>query len=172
MKLLKNISGQLVQLYLGTNTVSLAPNETVEYYSVVVENPSLPDFNLSLVESYLTQNILTVVSEMPKAQILQQVLPEVVVNFSPAIPTTINANTQITFENLTSADLDTAIVTWTVMNSSGPTTIAFMDSTTSSSINPVVKFISPGLYNIGLNVLEPSTGKAGSLVKTGLISVI
>lgn len=172
MKLLKNISGQLIQLSTGNKTISLASNASIPYYEVVVENPGLVDFNLPLITSYLEQKILTVVTEMPTSIKIGVVSPEVIVNFSPAIPALINVNDSITFENFTSVDLNYAVFTWNFNNTVGLTDITYLNSTTSASKDPVVKFNTAGSYTVTLSILNSDTLKAGSLSKTGLISVI
>lgn len=172
MKLLKNISGQLIQLYLGEKTVSLQPNDTVNYYDIVSENPKLSDYNLPLILSYLDQAILTVVSEMPIARTSEGITPDVIVNFSPAIPTEIQKNTSINFVNLTSIDLDSAIFTWNFSNETGATSIVYLQSTTNASQNPMVRFVTAGKYTVSLTAYDSNTGKTGSLMKSGLITVL
>lgn len=172
MKLIKNISGQTVQLFLGTNTVSLYPNDTVDYSAIVSENPLLADFNLPLITSYIDQNILAIVSEMTQVRPLGPVVPEVVVNFSPAIPISIALHDTITFTNLTSIDLTNALFAWTFQNTTGLTQIAYVNSTSAASKDPHVTFNAAGLYSVTLIALDLVTAKGGSLVKTALISVV
>jgi hypothetical protein len=172
MKLLKNISGQMVQLFLGNRTISINPNDSVSYYDAVVENPNLADFNLPLILSYLEQNILTVVTQMPSYIKEGVVYAEVIVNFSPALPVVISQGSPIAFQNLTSIDLDFAIFSWSFSNADGPTSITYLNSTTSSSKDPVVRFDTIGKYSVTLTAYNSNTNKAGSLSKTSLISVI
>jgi hypothetical protein len=172
MKLLKNISGQTVQLFIGDRTISLNSNDTIPYYDIVVENPSLPEFNFPLISSYLSQSILTIVSEMPSALNESVEYPEVIVNFSPALPVVISPGSSIAFQNLTSIDLTHAIFTWSFTNTEGATTITYLNATTSSSKDPVVRFDAIGRYSVTLTAYNSNTTKAGSLVKSSLISVI
>jgi hypothetical protein len=172
MKLLKNVSGQMVQLFMGDKTISLSPNEALPYYDVVIENPALPDFNFPLISSYIAQNIITVVSDMPSAIKEGIKHPEVIVNFSPALPVVISQGTPIAFQNLTSIDLTHAIFTWSFSNSEGATNITYLNTTDSSSKDPIVRFDAVGRYSVSLTAYNSDTTKAGSLVKSSLISVI
>lgn len=157
---------------MGDRTISLQHNDTVNYYDIVSENPKTSDFNLPLIESYLNQSILTIVSDMPVARTSASVSPEVIVNFSPAIPIETNTASSIAFTNLTSVDLDSAIFTWVFSNTLGVTSVSYLQNTTNNSQNPIVRFLVAGKYTVSLTAYDSNTGKAGSLVKSGLITVL
>ena len=180
MKLLKNISGQTVQLYLGTATLSLEPNATIEYTSVVISNPHDANFNLPLIESYQNQNILTTISEMPLARTKITELPKVIVNFSPAIPATISYNSNVQFINLTSVGLDNVQWTWTFVKPADISATVTFPEVLEGGLNingpnvkdPLVLFSVTGVYDVTLTAIDTTTGRSGTLTKTGLVTVV
>ena len=171
MKVLKNLSNHVIQLYLGSSTVSIQANDTVDYSYIVIEDPSNPNYNLPLILSYINQNILTIVSEVPIARPPGIVYSEVIVNFSPALTQNIKVNASIQFTNLTSIDLTNASFVWTFTNTTGTTSINYLNSTTANSKDPLVSFLTAGSYTINLTATNIITNKIGTLTKTNLIVV-
>ena len=172
-QLLKNISGQTISLNLGNVVLTIKDGDFIDYDTYVITNANSSQYNIGTIQSYLDNNILTLVSPMASAPTVITTTPSYfIVNFSPCVLTSIVPGTIIAFNNYTNVPfIDTNFI-WTIKNKDGSTAASatFVDSTTNTSAQPHVLFSAPGIFSVELSATQISTSLTSSFTATNIIS--
>ena len=172
-QLLKNISGQTISLNLGNVVLTIKDGDFIDYDTYVITNANSSQYNMGTIQSYLDNNILTLVSPMASAPTVITTTPSYfIVNFSPCVLTSIVPGTIIAFNNYTNVPfIDTNFI-WTIKNKDGSTAASatFVDSTTNTSAQPHVLFSAPGIFSVELSATQISTSLTSSFTATNIIS--
>lgn len=175
MKYIANTSGQLIHLFIGTETITLDARQMVNYYDIVNEDSSSQLYNVPTIQKYIDSGQIVVVSPMKKAPPTEIEIPEVIANFYPYLPLTISqADTPITIENLTTA-IENPEWSWGILKNGSAaivnTDIMYMNGTTDGSENPEIKFLAAGNYTLSLSATDTDTGKIGYQIRSEIITV-
>ena len=174
MNYIINISGQTVELYIGgTSVIMLEIGQAVNYQDYAVFSTASPNYNLNILQDYVDAGIITITAPISAGSSAPSLTaPSIIVNFSPAVPSSFTGSATILFTNLTSIDYSSAQFTWVITDASGTVYNNFTSGGNSHSINPIVLFNTIGVYSVTLNAVEAATSRSGSLSRTSLITIV
>lgn len=169
-KWLKNISGQMIQILTGreeTPTMTLGEGETIDYYSIVIEDPSNKEYNKPLIDKYISTRILTTLEGIKKGVSLEPKKIFPVVNFSPAVTTKISVGDILHFQDATTQTPTAWTWIFDLVGFPDTGSVTFLEGTNANSQNPIVQFNTSGTYTVSLTASK--TGFQGTQTKTNLI---